>query len=64
MDSFNTATRQLPNALAAPPKWLSMYGDFITKNQSSVTSIESALRSLTYIIPGTYSTFEVQLYTY
>lgn len=39
-----------------PPRWLGMYSDFITKNSSAVSQIESALRSLTYIIPGdTYS---------
>jgi peroxin-16 len=59
MDTLQTATRKVPNVLAAPPKWLSMYGDFITKNQSSVTSIESALRSLTYIIPGRFRDAEL-----
>jgi hypothetical protein len=32
-----------------------MYSDFITKNSSAVSQIESALRSLTYIIPGTHT---------
>lgn len=36
-----------------PPQWLAMYDDFITKNAGQVSQIESALRSLTYIIPGT-----------
>jgi peroxin-16 len=36
-----------------------MYSDFITKNQSSVTQIESALRSLTYIIPGRFRDAEL-----
>ena len=49
----------MPDALALPPKWLSMYGDFVTKNQSSVTQIESALRSLTYIIPGRFRDAEL-----
>lgn len=35
-----------------PSKWLSLYEDFVTKNASSVGQVESALRSLTYIIPG------------
>jgi peroxin-16 len=38
--------------LSLPPRWLGMYSDFITKNSSAVSQIESALRSLTYIIPG------------
>lgn len=39
--------------LSMPPQWLAMYDDFITKNAGQVSQIESALRSLTYIIPGT-----------
>jgi len=35
-------------------KWLNLYGDFISKNASAVSQIESGLRSLTYIIPGRY----------
>lgn len=35
-----------------PSKWLSLYEDFVTNNASSVGQVESALRSLTYIIPG------------
>ncbi len=41
------------NLLSLPPKWLHRYDDFVTKNASQVSQIESALRSLTYIIPGT-----------
>ena len=59
MEPLKTARRQLPNVLALPPKWLNLYGDFITKNQNSVTQIESALRSLTYIIPGRFRDAEL-----
>lgn len=45
----------LRNALSLPPKWLHRYDEFVTKNASQVSQMESALRSLTYIIPGTYS---------
>jgi peroxin-16 len=45
--------------LSLPPKYLAMYSNFITKNQSSVTQIESALRSLTYIIPGRFRDAEL-----
>lgn len=31
-----------------------MYSEFITKNAGAVGQVEGALRSLTYIIPGTY----------
>lgn len=43
----------LGQILALPPQWLGMYEEFITKNAGQVSQIESALRSLTYIIPGT-----------
>ena len=42
--------------LPRPPGWLSKYDDFVTKNASQVSQIESALRSLTYIIPGRLDT--------
>lgn len=42
----------LRNALSLPPKWLAMYDDYVTKNAGQVSQMESALRSLTYIIPG------------
>ncbi|KAH8816746.1 peroxisome membrane protein [Xylogone sp. PMI_703] len=51
--------RGVPNPLALAPRWLNMYSEFITKNQSSVTQIESALRSLTYIIPGRFRDAEL-----
>lgn len=38
--------------MLGPSKWLALYEDFVTKNSSSVGQVESALRSLTYIIPG------------
>ena len=43
----------LSDVLSLPPKWVNSYGDFITKNASAVAQIESGLRSITYIIPGT-----------
>ncbi|KAG6040636.1 hypothetical protein E4U41_007632 [Claviceps citrina] len=55
-------TTQRPSAgqiLAMPPKWLSLYDEFITKNAGQVGQIESALRSLTYIIPGRFRDAEV-----
>ena len=38
--------------LLRPSKWLPLYEEFVSKNASSVGQVESALRSLTYIIPG------------
>jgi peroxin-16 len=59
MDTPQAARWRVTNPLDLPPKWLNMYGDFIAKNQSSVTQIESALRSLTYIIPGRFRDAEL-----
>jgi hypothetical protein len=40
--------------LLRPSKWISLYEEFVTENSSSVGQLESALRSLTYIIPGLF----------
>ncbi|KAI1778840.1 peroxisome membrane protein [Hypoxylon cercidicola] len=66
-DHFNTSSSRPANQshnpiqsmLSIPPKWLHMYGDFITKNSHQVSQIESALRSLTYIIPGRFRDAEI-----
>ncbi|KAH8883145.1 peroxisome membrane protein [Thozetella sp. PMI_491] len=47
------------NSLFLPPRWLQMYDEFITKNAHQVSQIESALRSLTYIIPGRFRDAEI-----
>ncbi|KKA31066.1 hypothetical protein TD95_002560 [Thielaviopsis punctulata] len=39
--------------------WLGLYDDYIEKNAGNVTQIESALRSLTYIIPGRFRDAEI-----
>lgn len=44
---------------APSPRWLHLYEDFITKNAHQVSQIESALRSLTYIIPGRFRDAEI-----
>ncbi|KAF4331681.1 peroxisomal membrane PEX16 [Fusarium beomiforme] len=49
----------LGSILSLPPKWLSTYEEFITKNAGQVSQIESALRSLTYIIPGRFRDAEI-----
>ncbi|KAI0376983.1 peroxisome membrane protein [Hypomontagnella monticulosa] len=49
----------IQSVLSMPPQWLHMYGDFITKNAHQVSQIESALRSLTYIIPGRFRDAEI-----
>lgn len=47
------------SVLSMPPKWLHMYSDFIAKNSHQVSQIESALRSLTYVIPGRFRDAEI-----
>ncbi|TID20064.1 peroxisomal membrane protein pex16 [Venturia nashicola] len=47
------------HVLSLPPKYLAAYSDFIIKNSSAVSQIESALRSLTYIIPGRFRDAEI-----
>ncbi|RDW69173.1 peroxisomal membrane protein PEX16 [Aspergillus mulundensis] len=49
----------VPAVLLQPSKWLPLYEDFVTKNASSIGQVESALRSLTYIIPGRYRDSEI-----
>jgi peroxin-16 len=49
---YKSAKQGTTDVLSMPVGWLGMYSDFITKNSSAVSQIESALRSLTYIIPG------------
>jgi hypothetical protein len=41
------------SVLASPASWAKSYDGFIARNAGQVAQIESALRSLTYIIPGT-----------
>ncbi|KAI0172916.1 peroxisome membrane protein [Hypoxylon sp. FL1284] len=55
----NKSQNPIQSVLSMPPRWLHMYGDFITKNSHQVSQIESALRSLTYIIPGRFRDAEI-----
>jgi hypothetical protein len=50
--SVKPSRPSLGQILSLPPHLLGMYEEFITKNASQVSQIESALRSLTYVIPG------------
>jgi peroxin-16 len=56
---YQQAAQRSADALSLPPKWLGLYSDFIIKNASAVSQIESALRSLTYIIPGRFRESEL-----
>ncbi|KAJ5885640.1 Peroxisome membrane protein Pex16 [Penicillium tannophilum] len=59
METVRNIQNPIPPTMLQPSKWLSLYEDFVTKNASSVGQVESALRSLTYIIPGRYRESEV-----
>ncbi|RAL05007.1 peroxisomal membrane protein PEX16 [Aspergillus ibericus CBS 121593] len=59
MESSWSSKNPVPAALMQPSKWLPLYEEFVTKNASSVGQVESALRSLTYIIPGRYRDSEI-----
>ncbi|KAJ6128344.1 hypothetical protein N7471_009561 [Penicillium samsonianum] len=59
METVRNFQNPIPPVLLQPSKWLSIYEDFVTKNASSVGQVESALRSLTYIIPGRYRESEI-----
>ena len=52
MELYKQAQSRLPETLSLPLQLPTIYEDFVTRNASSVSQIESALRSLTYIIPG------------
>lgn len=52
---YKLAQTGIPATISLPSHWLKSYEEFVAKNASSVSQIESALRSLTYIIPGTFS---------
>ncbi|KAM4060990.1 peroxisomal membrane protein (Pex16) domain-containing protein [Hirsutella rhossiliensis] len=53
------ANNAVAQVLSLPPRWLALYDDFISKNAGQVSQIESALRSLTYIIPGRFRDAEI-----
>lgn len=60
-DRVKPATTTWSDALTIPSQWPNLYANFITKNAGSVAQIESALRSLTYIIPGKCKLIEQEL---
>lgn len=63
MEQSKPAHKQLPAALSNPKKLLTKYEDFVTDNSSSISQVESALRSLTYIIPGRFPFDAILLWT-
>ncbi|EER29080.1 Peroxisomal membrane protein pex16 [Coccidioides posadasii str. Silveira] len=59
MESLTRPQTRLSAALSQPTKLMGKYEEFVTKNSSSVSQVESALRSLTYIIPGRFRESEL-----
>lgn len=57
--AYRQSTRLASDVLALPSKYGKLYEEFIVSNASSIGSIESALRSLTYIIPGRFRDAEI-----
>lgn len=53
-DIYSQASYHVPNTIS-PRSWLRSYETFVKQNAQQVSQIESALRSLTYIIPGRFS---------
>lgn len=53
-DLYSQASNHVPNTMS-PRSWLRSYETFVKQNAHQVSQIESALRSLTYIIPGRFS---------
>lgn len=49
---YKQAQSCIPATISLPPPWIRSYQEFVSKNASQVSQIESALRSLSYIIPG------------
>ncbi|MCJ1479674.1 Peroxisomal membrane protein pex16 [Lambiella insularis] len=58
-DALKQVRSTVPESIAIPTKWPQLYESFIAENASSVSQIESALRSLTYIIPGRFRESEI-----
>lgn len=57
--SWSFRPSSVGNVFSLPPEWLHRYDEYITKNASQVSQIESGLRSLTYIIPGRFRDAEI-----
>lgn len=51
---YKQAQSRIPLTISIPRSWLRSYEDFVHKNAGQVSQIESALRSLTYMLPGIY----------
>ncbi|MCJ1469675.1 Peroxisomal membrane protein pex16 [Pseudocyphellaria aurata] len=56
---YKQAQSRIPATISLPATWLRSYEEFVTKNASQVSQIESALRSLSYIIPGRFRESEL-----
>ncbi|KAK4580367.1 hypothetical protein LTR86_000570 [Recurvomyces mirabilis] len=59
MERIRQVAESTSVVIKLPPKLLSSYETFITKNAGAVGQVEGALRSLTYIIPGRFRESEL-----
>lgn len=58
-DLYKQAQSHEAMTVSIPRSWIRSYEDFVQKNAHQVSQIESALRSLTYILPGLYAYYAV-----
>jgi len=59
MYTYEACKKVANNIVDIPNTYGKLYEDFIVSNASSIGSIESGLRSLTYIIPGRFRDAEI-----
>ena len=52
MNLYRQSTAQIQGAISFLSHSPNLYEEFVAKNASAVSQIESGLRSVTYIIPG------------
>lgn len=58
-DEDTSSSEEGESSSRGPGGYMDVYGDFITKNAGAVSQIESALRSLTYIVPARFKDVEL-----
>lgn len=59
MQMYKEASNRTMDVLKTPLQYARMYPDFVIKNASAINQVETALRSLTYIIPGRFRDSEI-----
>lgn len=59
MDHLKYAATQTKHAARLPSSWLGAYNHWVLHNASAVSTVESSIRSLSYIIPGRFRDAEI-----